>query len=206
MSRSARFLLLAAAMALLPAACATMRDTAVETPAPAPVALPAATSSGVALLQPKPDLLVAGQPAADDWKALADAGVRTVINLRPAAEMQGRDERAEVAAAGLRYVELPIAGAGDINADNARKLAELLGQADGPVLVHCGSGNRVGGLLAVAKAQAGMPADEALKFGRSAGMKSSETRARAVIEEQRVALCAADTARAADPAQCPAGG
>jgi hypothetical protein len=51
-----------------------------------------------------------------------------------------------------------------------------------------------------------MPADEALKFGRSAGMKSSETRARAVIEEQRVALCAADTARAADPAQCPAGG
>ena len=206
MSRSARFLLLAAAMALLPAACATMRDTAVETPAPTPVALPAAMPSGVALLQPKPDLLVAGQPAADDWKALADAGVRTVINLRPAAEMQGRDERAEVAAAGLRYVELPIAGAGDINADNARKLAELLGQADGPVLVHCGSGNRVGGLLAVAKAQAGMPADEALKFGRSAGMKSSETRARAVIEEQRVALCAADTARAADPAQCPAGG
>jgi uncharacterized protein (TIGR01244 family) len=206
MSRSARCLLLAAAIALLPAACATTRETAVETPAPVPAALPAATPSGVALLQPRPDLIVAGQPAADDWKALADAGVRTVINLRPAAEMQGRDERAEVAAAGLRYVELPIAGAADINADNARRLAELLGQADGPVLVHCASGNRVGGLLAVAKAQEGMAADEALEFGRSAGMKSSETRARAVIEEQRVALCAADTARAADPAQCPAGG
>lgn len=205
MSRSARFLLLAAAIALLPA-CATTRETAMQTPAPAPAALPAATPSGVALLQPRPDLIVAGQPSADDWKALADAGVRTVINLRPAAEMQGRDERAEVAAAGLRYVELPIAGAGDINADNARRLAELLGQADGPVLVHCGSGNRVGGLLAVAKAQEGMAADEALEFGRSAGMKSTESRARAVIEEQRVALCAADTARAADPAQCPAGG
>lgn len=205
MSRSARFLLLAAAIALLPA-CATTRETAMQTPALAPAALPAATASGVALLQPRPDLIVAGQPAADDWKALADAGVRTVINLRPAAEMQGRDERAEVAAAGLRYVELPIAGAGDINADNARRLAELLGQADGPVLVHCGSGNRVGGLLAVAKAQEGMAADEALEFGRSAGMKSTESRARAVIEEQRVALCAADTARAADPAQCPAGG
>lgn len=205
MSRSARFLLLAAAIALLPA-CATTRETAMQTPVPAPAALPAATPSGVALLQPRPDLIVAGQPSADDWKALADAGVRTVINLRPAAEMQGRDERAEVAAAGLRYVELPIAGAGDINADNARRLAELLGQADGPVLVHCGSGNRVGGLLAVAKAQEGMAADEALEFGRSAGMKSTESRARAVIEEQRVALCAADTARAADPAQCPAGG
>ncbi len=182
MSRSIRFLLLAAAIVLLPAACATMRETAVETPAPAPVALPAATPSGVALLQPKPDLLVAGQPAADDWKALADAGVRTVINLRPAAEMQGRDERAEVAAAGLRYVELPIAGAGDINADNARKLAELLGQADGPVLVHCASGNRVGGLLAVAKAQSGLPAGEALEFVRSARRKPSEARSRAVIE------------------------
>lgn len=205
MSRSARFLLLAAAIALLPA-CATTRETAMQTPALAPAALPAATPSGVALLQPGPDLIVAGQPSADDWKALTDAGVRTVINLRPAAEMQGRDERAEVAAAGLRYVELPIAGAGDINADNARRLAELLGQADGPVLVHCGSGNRVGGLLAVAKAQEGMAADEALEFGRSAGMKSTESRARAVIEEQRVALCAADTGRAADPAQCPAGG
>lgn len=205
MSRSARFLLLAAAIALLPA-CATTRETAMQTPVPAPAALPAATPSGVALLQPRPDLIVAGQPSADDWKALADAGVRTVINLRPAAEMQGRDERAEVAAAGLRYVELPIAGAGDINADNARRLAELLGQADGPVLVHCGSGNRVGGLLAVAKAQEGMAADEATEFGRSAGMKSTESRARAVIEEQRVALCAADTARAAGPAQCPAGG
>ncbi len=211
MPRSARFLLLAAAIALLPTACVTVRETAVQTPVPAPVALPAATPSGVALLQPKPDLIVAGQPAADDWKALAEAGVRTVINLRPAAEMQGRDERAEVVAAGLRYVELPIAGAGDINADNARRLAELLGQADGPVLVHCASGNRVGGLLAVAMAQNGMPAGEALDFGRSAGMKSSETRARAVIEEQRVALCAAavagtDPAGAADPAQCPAGG
>lgn len=206
MPRPGRLLLIAAAIALLPAGCVSVRQISVETPAPVPVALPAATPSGVALLQPTPDLLVAGQPATDDWQALAAAGVRTVINLRPAAEMQGRDERAEVAAAGLRYVELPIAGAGDINADNARKLAELLGQADGPVLVHCASGNRVGGLLAVAKAQAGMPAGEALEFGRSAGMKSSETRARAVIEAQRVAQCAADTTRAADPAQCPAGG
>jgi uncharacterized protein (TIGR01244 family) len=143
-----------------------------------------ATPSGVAINNPKPGVYTAGQPAAGDWSALADAGVRTVVNLRSAAEMKDRDEKAEVAAAGMRYVEIPIDGAGAINAESANKLSAILSEG-APVLVHCASANRAGGLLAVAMAQQGMPAEQALELGRSAGMKSTEARAREVIGEIR---------------------
>lgn len=143
-------------------------------------ALPAmtATPAGTSVKQPAPQLYVTGQPAEADWRAFADAGVGTVINLRTASEMKGRDERAEVAAAGMRYLELPIDGAAAMTTENARRLGELLRDARGPVLVHCGSGNRVGGLLALLKAGEGMPAEQALDFGRSAGMTSTEAKVR----------------------------
>ena len=146
-------------------------------------ALPAmaATPAGTAVKQPAPPLYVTGQPAEADWHAFADAGVGTVINLRTAGEMKGRDERAEVAAAGMRYLELPIDGAGAMTSENARRLGELLENARGPVLLHCASGNRVGGLLALLKASEGMPIEQALAFGRSAGMTSTEARVREAL-------------------------
>lgn len=212
-----RATLIAAMLGLLVvlAACASSRDiakaeaAASATPAaasaaPAPLqALP----SGAALLSPRPGLYTGGQPGTEDWSALAAAGVRTVVDLRAPGELQGRDARAEAEAAGLRYVRIPVAGASAIDADKAAQLSALLSGADGAVLVHCASGNRVGGLLAVAMAQSGLSEDEALAFGRSAGMRSTEARAREVIAERRDAeeharLCAAGAAP--DPAQCAA--
>lgn len=138
----------------------------------------AATPAGTSVKQPTPQLYVTGQPAEADWRAFADAGVGTVINLRTPGEMKGRDERAEVAAAGMRYLELPIDGGAAVTPENARRLGELLRDARGPVLLHCASGNRVGGLLALLKAGEGMPAEQALAFGRSAGMTSTEGKVR----------------------------
>jgi uncharacterized protein (TIGR01244 family) len=205
MFRNALFAAGLTALALLSVACTGTHGAAIRS-GKTVHALPSATVSGVALRHPRAGLVTAGQPAAGDWNALAAAGIRAVINLRPQAEMQGRDERAEVAAAGMRYIELPIATSADITPESAQRLAALLGEAEGPVLVHCGSGNRVGGLLAVAMAQSGMQTDEAIEFGRGAGMKSTESRAREIIEQQRVAFCATDARKAADPLQCPAGG
>lgn len=205
MFRNALFATGLNALVLLSASCAGTHGAAVRS-GKTVHALPVATVSGVALRHPRAGLVTAGQPAAGDWNGLAASGVRAVINLRPLAEMQGRDERAEVTAAGMRYIELPIATASDITPESAHRLAALLGEAEGPVLVHCGSGNRVGGLLAVAMAQSGMQTGAALEFGRDAGMKSTEPRAREVIEQQRAALCSADAGQVVDPTQCPQGG
>ncbi|MBS0215972.1 MAG: protein tyrosine phosphatase family protein [Proteobacteria bacterium] len=127
-------------------------------------------------------LYTAGQPSGSDWSTISARGVRTVINLRPAEEMAGRDEAAEVAAAGMRYVTIPVANAEAITPEAARQLEGVLREAQGPVLLHCASGNRAGGLLAVTAAQQeGMPADQAVQLGRRAGMKSTETRVRHVL-------------------------
>ena len=84
----------------------------------------------------------------------------------------------------MEYVSLPISGAGDVTADNARKLHQLLQQEDDePVFLHCASGNRVGALLAIAAHQIeGKPVDESLTLGRSAGLGSLEAKVRSVLD------------------------
>ncbi|WP_296253342.1 sulfur transferase domain-containing protein [uncultured Stenotrophomonas sp.] len=135
------------------------------------------------LRQPRPDLITAGQPSAQQLRDAAANGVTTVIDLRRADEDRGYDEAALAEQLGLRYVRLPIAGAGDITDANARTLDRLLKQDSGKTLLHCASSNRAGALLSVIEARVnGAAMDDALKFGRDAGMTSLEPAARAALE------------------------
>lgn len=151
------------------------------------------------LRRPRAGLLTAGQPAPDAWSSLARDGVGTVINLRPDNEMGDRDEAAEVTAAGLAYHRLPVAGADGITAENARALMSLIENAEGDVLVHCASGNRVGALLALAAvAEGGMDTEAAVAVGKAAGLGSLEPRVREVIEVQAVKCSAPAMAGSAE--------
>jgi len=135
------------------------------------------------LRQPRPDLITAGQPSAQQLRDAAANGVTTVIDLRRADEDRGYDEAALAEQLGLRYVRLPIAGAGDITEANARTLDRLLKQDSGKTLLHCASSNRAGALLSVIEARVnGAAMDDALKFGRDAGMTSLEPAARAALD------------------------
>jgi uncharacterized protein (TIGR01244 family) len=132
--------------------------------------------------QPTPNLISGGQPEAGAWPVAASQGVTTVINLRPDSELGDLDEAAEVVAAGLVYRQLPVAGAGDLTEANARTLWQLIADAPGTVLVHCGSGNRVGALLAIGAArEGGMAPEDAIAYGRSAGLAGAEARVREVL-------------------------
>jgi uncharacterized protein (TIGR01244 family) len=132
--------------------------------------------------QPRAELITGGQPDPAAWPLAAIAGVTTVITLRADGELAGRDEAAEVAAAGLGYRELPVDGAADITVENAARLWRMIEAAPGRVLVHCGSGNRVGALLALAAArEGGMTPVDAIAYGRSAGLTSAEPRVRDLL-------------------------
>jgi uncharacterized protein (TIGR01244 family) len=111
-----------------------------------------------------------------DWRRIAEAGVAAVVNLRPAAEQPGVDEQAAVRALGLAYHAFPIASAADFDAETVSRFSALMVQLRGrPVLVHCGSGNRVGALFALSRArEPGVSAREALAYGRSAGLAGLE--------------------------------
>jgi uncharacterized protein (TIGR01244 family) len=124
---------------------------------------------------PRAGLVTGGQPDATAWRDLHAAGVTRVINLRPASELGSRDEASEVEASGMDYVQIDVAGAGDLTADKARLLWQSLQDQSGTVLVHCASGNRAGALLALAAAQiGGMSPLAALEFGKSAGLTKLE--------------------------------
>lgn len=125
---------------------------------------------------PAPNLLTAGQPSGAELEALAAAGLKHVINLRPLAEDAGFDEAALVSRLGLSYTVIPVAGPGDINDNNMRLLdAALASAGNNPTLVHCASSNRVGALLALRAARIqGQSAEQALAFGRAAGLTKME--------------------------------
>ena len=120
------------------------------------------------------------QPSEEDLATLAEQGYVAIIDLRGAGENRGYDEASAAAAAGLAYTPLPITSADAVNVENARKLGELLEQYDGPVVMHCGSGNRVGALVALLEADRGASTEEALEAGRAAGL----TRLEGLVEER----------------------
>ncbi|MGH8516288.1 MAG: beta-lactamase hydrolase domain-containing protein [Panacagrimonas sp.] len=134
---------------------------------------------------PAPDLITGGQPTAEDFKTMAAAGLKHVINLRPTAEDAGFDEAALAAKLGLRYTLIPIAGAGDLTEENAKKLDAAMASAPGqPTLIHCASSNRVGGLLAVRAARVqGTSNDDALAFGRAAGLTKMEPQVAQILSD-----------------------
>lgn len=126
----------------------------------------------------------AGQPDAAVLAAAAEAGFEAVIDLRGEDENRGMDEAAVVEELGMSYVNLPLSGAASINRENAARLDALLAEYDGPILLHCGSGNRVGAILALRQSLKGADDDAALAYGKSAGLTRLEPVVRERLEEE----------------------
>ena len=121
-----------------------------------------------------------GQPSEQALKVFSESGYAAVIDLRGESENRGLDEQAVVEELGMDYVAFPITGRDGISFENAERLDSLIEQYDGPVLVHCGSGNRVGALLALRESLNGASDEEALEYGREGGL----TRLEGVVRER----------------------
>ncbi|MBP6597371.1 MAG: hypothetical protein KA196_07630 [Arenimonas sp.] len=120
-------------------------------------------------------LFAAGQPGPDDWAKLGGAGVRSVVNLRTAAEQFGMAERELVEAAGLAYAQVPVADGAALGAAVVAQVHRALSTLPAPCLVHCASANRVGAVLALRSAwHLGATPEAALEVGRRAGLASLE--------------------------------
>lgn len=126
----------------------------------------------------------AAQPTKEQFKQLSQAKVKHVINLR-AADEQDWDEGALVNSLGMSYHAIEIAGAKDVNTDNAKQLANLLEELKGEsVVVHCASSNRVGALMAISAHQQGTDIESAIEIGKQWGMASLEPVVRKVVNDK----------------------
>ncbi len=153
-------------------ACAAIRLATASDPPVVTVSIDKLMSGEATL--PESGAVSTAQPTAAALRVAANSGFVAVIDLRGSEEDRGLDEKAEVEALGLTYLSLPVVGEAAISFDNASELDRLLADIDGPVLLHCGSGNRVGALFALREKLHGASDEAALEKGRAAGLTSLE--------------------------------
>ena len=125
-------------------------------------------------VEPVDGITSSGQPGKESLQVFANAGYAAIIDLRGVQENRGFDEPAAVQELGMEYIAFPIEGRDAINFDNAGELDDLIRAQNGPVLVHCGSGNRVGALLALRASLLGADETAALETGRAGGLTRLE--------------------------------
>ena len=120
-----------------------------------------------------------GQPTEGAYAKLAALGYRAVLNLRTAQEGVDLDrEKQLVEKAGMRYISIPVVGSAP-KPEQADEFIEAAKKpANQPMLIHCGSANRVGAFWMIYRVvQQGwdeqLALDEAIKIGlRSPELKS----------------------------------
>lgn len=162
--------LIACATTAAPAPPAAVQNTAAPTAAPTVTATPSIGLPNESA--PLPGVLTGGVPSAAQLERAHAAGYKTVISLLP--EQEAGDEANVARAAGLRFWSIPIAGASDLTEANALQLSAAMNELGAqPLIIHCASGNRVGGLLALkAYFVDHASKEEALELGERAGLKS----------------------------------
>ena len=173
---------LAIALALAPVVAGCGNDTATHSTGAATSDL---TLTIPYVAEPFPDVLTAGQPTEAQLEALKRKGFVTIVNLRTWWEMTGWERRCAERLK-LRYVAIPVGGAGDLTLENARALSRGLEDPTSlPVLVHCRRSDRVGALFAVkAFLLDGKTTQEALTIGKRAGLSDYEPDVRALLDSR----------------------
>jgi uncharacterized protein (TIGR01244 family) len=125
-----------------------------------------------------------GQFAPEDIEALKAAGIRRVISLRTAEELEW-DERAALENSGIEFVSIPFRDASSLTDeifDEVRN--QLAASRSTTTLLHCASSNRVGATwLAWRVLDEGVPLETAVAEARIVGLRSP-----ALLEKTRVYL------------------
>ncbi len=172
-----RHILFALTIALTTTHCATASQPITPADVAGPVTWGAATN--VTHLR---HLWFAGQPDQEALERAKERGVAVVINLRDPSEHDW-DEKKAAEDLGLTYYNVPMAKSGSFSPEAVDRIEALVKTHHGePTLIHCSSGNRAAGWLAVHLVeQHEMTVDDALAVGKRAGITKTaiETKVRA---------------------------
>jgi protein tyrosine phosphatase (PTP) superfamily phosphohydrolase (DUF442 family) len=125
--------------------------------------------------QALPHIVTGGQPGPDQFRALREAGVEVILDIRDPMEPRAFDEPALAAELGMRYYNLPV-GAGRLDDAVMEEILAVLRKEKGhQTLFHCASGNRVGGpMIAYLMLDEGMAEEDAVSMAMRIGTRSPE--------------------------------
>jgi uncharacterized protein (TIGR01244 family) len=115
-----------------------------------------------------------GQPTDTAFAKLAANGYRAVLNLRTASEgLDLQHEREAVENAGLRYVHIPVVSSDPRPEQVDEFIRAVKDPANQPMLIHCGSANRVGAFWMLYRVlEQGWPEEKALDEATKIGLTS----------------------------------
>ncbi len=128
--------------------------------------------------------LTGGQPDDEQFGALREQGVKTVVNLRSSGEMDNGHQADLLASLGMLNIHIPVAGSEDLTREALSAFDRAVAAAgDEPALYHCASGNRVGALFALrAGLLQGKSREVAMEIGRDHGMTSLAESVESLLE------------------------
>jgi uncharacterized protein (TIGR01244 family) len=119
------------------------------------------------------ELAIAGQPSFDELQQLAEAGYRSVVNLRSSNEigfLDGEQQKAEYL--GLSYANIPIHLA-ILKLDDIILVIQQLIRLPKPMLVHCDNGIRSSIIVLMQiSTEQGMRAEDAFQNVTELGLLS----------------------------------
>jgi protein tyrosine phosphatase (PTP) superfamily phosphohydrolase (DUF442 family) len=140
--------------------------------------LDAARKGGIVnAAEPVPGLVTGGQPTAEQLAALKAGGCDVVLDLREPMENRPIDEPTAVRAAGLEYINIPIAGTALNNEtmERVRNTLKDLATKGRKTFCHCGSGNRpAASLIPHFVLEKGMSEEEAIDAAMVLGLRRAE--------------------------------
>ncbi|MFQ4141279.1 protein tyrosine phosphatase family protein [Chlorogloeopsis sp. ULAP02] len=94
----------------------------------------------------------AGQVSPEDLQQAAQAGFKSVLNLRsPAENGFDNDEQEQAKAAGLDYANIPLS-ATEVNQESVNRAIQEIDNLPKPILVHCAAGARASVIALIATA------------------------------------------------------
>jgi uncharacterized protein (TIGR01244 family) len=122
-------------------------------------------------LQVNPQFCTGGQPRLEHFATLKADGVKAVLNLRQPSEHRAEDEKAAVAAAGLKYFNIPVVYANPTDAEVDEFLRITDDPANRPMFIHCTAAIRVGAFWMIRRAvRDGLTPDAALEEAKKVGL------------------------------------
>ena len=125
--------------------------------------------------QPLPELATSGQPGPQHFAALKAAGVQVIFDIRDPMEPRPFDEPSVVRGLGMRYENVSVRQGALDDAMMEAVLAVLRTHADKPMLLHCASANRVGGvLIPYLILDHGMSEDDAVQAAMRVGLRGAD--------------------------------
>lgn len=125
-------------------------------------------------------LFLAGQFTEADIAKLKEAKIKKVITLRTEGEVNWNEAMA-LKKAGIELVKIPFRQPESLTDEVFTKVREALADQENPVLMHCGSANRVGGVwLPYRVLDEGIELEQAIKEAKTVGLRAEFIEAKAI--------------------------